>query len=60
MTLKNRIFLGLLLFVPLSLVAQGLHLGPLVIFITASIAILPLASWMGTATEEIAVVVGPT
>ncbi len=60
MTLKNRIFLGLLLFVPLSITAHWLHWGPLTVFVTASLAILPLASWMGTATEEIAVVVGPT
>jgi Ca2+:H+ antiporter len=59
-TLKNRIFLGLLVFVPISVVAQVLHLGPLVVFVTASIAIIPLASWMGLATEEIAVVIGPT
>jgi Ca2+:H+ antiporter len=59
-TLKNRIFLVLLLFVPLSLAAKGLHLDPLVVFITASLSIIPLASWMGLATEEIAVVVGPT
>jgi Ca2+:H+ antiporter len=59
-TLKNRIFTGLLLFVPISIGASFLHLGPLAVFITAGIAILPLASWMGLATEEIAVVVGPT
>jgi Ca2+:H+ antiporter len=59
-TLKNRIFLGLLLFVPLSIAAEGLHLDPLVVFITASLSIVPLASWMGLATEEIAVVAGPT
>ena len=60
MTLKNRIFLGLLLFIPISVAAKVLHLGPLVVFVTAGIAIIPLASWMGLATEEIAVVVGPT
>jgi Ca2+:H+ antiporter len=59
-TLKNRIFLGLLIFVPLSLAAKWFHLDPLVVFITASISIIPLASWMGLATEEIAVVAGPT
>ena len=32
----------------------------MIVFITAGLAILPLAAWMGTATEEIAVVVGPT
>jgi Ca2+:H+ antiporter len=59
-TIKNRIFLGLLLFVPLSLCAEFFHWGPIFVFVTAGIAILPLASWMGLATEEIAVVVGPT
>jgi Ca2+:H+ antiporter len=37
-----------------------LEWGELVVFITAGLAILPLAAWMGTATEEIAVVVGPS
>jgi Ca2+:H+ antiporter len=59
-TLKDRIFLGLLLFIPVSIAAKWLHLDPLVVFITASISIIPLASWMGLATEEIAVVAGPT
>jgi Ca2+:H+ antiporter len=58
--LKNRIFLGLLLFLPLSLTAEWLKLDPLIIFVTAGLSIVPLASWMGMATEEIAVVVGPT
>jgi Ca2+:H+ antiporter len=57
---KNQIFLLLLVFIPISLTAHLLGWSPLVVFITASLAILPLASWMGTATEEIAVVVGPT
>jgi Ca2+:H+ antiporter len=60
MTIKNRIFLGLLLFVPISLAAHWLHWGALAVFVTAGLAILPLAAWMGTATEEIAVVLGPT
>lgn len=60
MTLKNRIFLSLLVFIPLSLVAEKLKLDPLIVFITAGLSIVPLASWMGMATEEIAVVVGPT
>jgi Ca2+:H+ antiporter len=59
-TLKNRAFLSLLLFIPLSLAAKGLKLDPLIVFVTASLSIIPLASWMGMATEEIAVVVGPT
>ena len=54
------IFRVLLLFIPISLAAHLLEWGELTIFITSGLAILPLAAWMGTATEEIAVVVGPT
>jgi Ca2+:H+ antiporter len=57
---KNALFLVFLLFIPVSLLAHFLEWGDLVVFITAGLAILPLAAWMGTATEEIAVVVGPT
>lgn len=55
---KNLIFFVLLLFIPVSLAAHFLEWGDLIIFVTAGLAILPLAAWMGTATEEIAVVVG--
>jgi Ca2+:H+ antiporter len=60
MLTKNTILLGLLLFIPISLAAHFLEWGDLIVFITAGLAILPLAAWMGTATEEITVVVGPT
>ncbi|KAB8335621.1 calcium/proton exchanger [Scytonema tolypothrichoides VB-61278] len=57
---KNILFLVLLLFIPVSIAAHYLEWGELTVFITAGLAILPLAAWMGTATEEVAVVVGPT
>ncbi|MEA5565809.1 calcium/proton exchanger [Anabaena sp. UHCC 0399] len=60
MSAKNILFLVLLLFSPISLAAHFLEWGDLLVFITAGLAILPLAAWMGTATEEIAVVVGPS
>lgn len=60
MNIKNLIFSILLVFVPISIAAEYLHWGELVVFITACLAILPLAAWMGTATEEIAIVVGPS
>ena len=59
MSIKNIIFSILLLFIPISLAAHFLEWGDLIVFITAALAILPLAAWMGTATEEITVVVGP-
>jgi Ca2+:H+ antiporter len=37
-----------------------LHWSEPIIFITSALAIIPLAAWMGTATEEIAVVLGPS
>ncbi|MCC5620971.1 calcium/proton exchanger [Nostoc sp. CHAB 5715] len=60
MSTKNIILLVLLLFIPVSLAAHFLEWGELIVFITAGLAILPLAAWMGTATEEIAVVMGPS
>lgn len=57
---KTLIFTALLIFIPISIAAELLHWGELTVFITACLAILPLAAWMGTATEEIAVVVGPS
>lgn len=60
MSVKNIIFIGLLVFLPISVAAHFLGWGELTVFITAALAILPLAGWMGTATEEIAVVLGPS
>lgn len=60
MSVKNLIFYGLLVFVPISVAAHFLEWDDSVIFITAALAIVPLAGWMGTATEEIAVVLGPS
>lgn len=58
MSVKNLIFYGLLIFVPISIAAHFLHWGETIIFVSAALAIIPLAGWMGTATEEIAVVLG--
>ncbi|MEM6503153.1 MAG: calcium/proton exchanger [Cyanobacteria bacterium P01_C01_bin.89] len=60
MKTKDLIFLILLVFIPISVAAETLHWDSLVVFLTASAAIVPLAAWMGTATEEIAAKVGPS
>lgn len=60
MLIKNFIFYGFLIFIPISIAAHYLGWGELTVFITAGLAIIPLAGWMGTATEEIAVVLGPS
>ncbi len=48
----------LLAFVPLSVAAHWLHWGVLPEFFLAALSILPLAKWMGLATEELAVAFG--
>jgi Ca2+:H+ antiporter len=58
MTIKNIISLGLLVFVPISFAAHSLGWGAMTIFITSAIAIVPLAIWLSTATEEVALVTG--
>ena len=58
--LNTKIFISILLvFVPISIAVNVMELGSSVVFISSAIAIIPLAGWMGTATEEIAVVLGP-
>ncbi len=56
----KNILSSLLIFVPISIAGHFLHWSEAVIFITSCLAIVPLAAWMGTATEEIAVVAGPS
>lgn len=60
MLVKNPILLALLLFIPVSIAADQGGWGEVWVFVTAGLAIVPLAGWMGAATEEIAVVVGPS
>jgi Ca2+:H+ antiporter len=55
----NTIISALLVFLPISVAAHFLHWGSSIVFITSGLAIIPLAAWMGTATEEISVVLGP-
>ena len=56
---KSTILSVLLIFIPLSLASEYLEWGAAATFIMAGLAIVPLAAFMGQATEEIAVVVGP-
>ncbi len=60
MSVKNVIFYGFLAFIPVSIAGHFLGWSDLFIFVSAGLAIIPLAGWMGTATEEIAVVLGPS
>src|SRR5262245_14124880 len=44
----------LLIFVPAAVVLEFMHANPVAIFITSALAIIPLAGWMGRATEHLA------
>lgn len=60
MSIKNIVSLGLLVFIPISIAAERLEWGALTVFGLSAVAIVPLAIWLSTATEELAVVTGPT
>jgi Ca2+:H+ antiporter len=50
----NKIFLGLLIFVPLAIIADILHANAALVFFLSALAIVPLAKYIGQATEELA------
>lgn len=55
----NRFFLVLLLFTPLAIAAEYLSWPPLYVFLISAAAIIPLAKYIGEATEELATRSGP-
>ena len=57
---KNLISIGLLVLVPIAIVAEKLEWDALIVFGLSAFAIIPLAVWLSKATEEIAVVLGPS
>jgi Ca2+:H+ antiporter len=59
MSIKRLVSIGLLIFIPISIAAEQLEWGALSVFMTAALAIVPLAIWLSTATEEVALVMGP-
>jgi Ca2+:H+ antiporter len=60
MSIKKLFSIGLLIFIPISIAAERLEWGSLTVFLTSAIAIVPLAIWLSTATEEVAVTAGPS
>jgi Ca2+:H+ antiporter len=55
------IMLGMLIFVPITLVAKFVlqDVSPLLIFLFSALAVIPLAKYIGEATEELAIHTGP-
>jgi Ca2+:H+ antiporter len=49
----------LLVFVPVAIAADLLHLDPRIVFVTSALGVVPLAGLLGEATEELAVHTGP-
>ena len=49
----------LLIFVPIAIVGEFLHWPPLLVFAVSALAVMPLASLIGQATEELAAHTGP-
>jgi Ca2+:H+ antiporter len=60
MAIKTLIPLVLLIFVPISLAADLLNWSEEAVFVTSTLAIIPLSIWLSTATEKVAVVTGPS
>jgi Ca2+:H+ antiporter len=59
MTLKDlfaprNLLNWLLIFVPVAIVLELMHASPIAIFSASALAIIPLAGWMGRATEHLA------
>ncbi|HUD02727.1 MAG TPA: calcium/proton exchanger [Candidatus Paceibacterota bacterium] len=50
----NKLFLGLLLFVPITVLAYTAGVAPTALFFLSALAIVPLAKYIGEATEELA------
>ncbi len=59
MSIKKILSIVLLVFVPISIAAENLHWGTMTVFVTSALAIIPIAIWLSTATEEVALVTGP-
>lgn len=55
----NKIFLGFLVFVPITIYASISGFSPIWLFTLSAIAIIPLAKYIGEATEELTVYTGP-
>jgi len=55
----EKIFLSMLVLVPITLLAEALHVPASFLFFLSALAIVPLAKYIGEATEELAVYTGP-
>jgi len=54
----NKIFAGMLIFLPVAVLAHFLNFSPILVFSLSALAIVPLAKFIGEATEELSVYTG--
>ncbi len=59
MSRKDAFLLRMLIFVPICLILHHLNVNPKIVFLTAGLAIIPLAAWTANFTEAIASQIGP-
>lgn len=57
--LQTKVFLVLALLVPVGIVLEITHANPQLIFVVSALSLIPLAGFLGDATEEVAVRTGP-
>ncbi len=55
----NKIFLIMLLFVPIAIIGNYAGLSPILTFFLSALAVIPLAKYIGEATDELAIRTGP-
>lgn len=55
----NKFFISLLIFVPVTFLTHYFHVSAIWVFIFSALAIVPLAKYIGEATEELTVYTGP-
>lgn len=56
---KMKYLKYLLIFVPISIIGHWIEFSDSIVFLTSCLAIIPLAGFLGEATEELAVYTGP-
>ncbi|BAZ11701.1 calcium/proton antiporter, CaCA family protein [Calothrix sp. NIES-4071] len=59
MSRKDAFLLRMLVLVPICLILHHLNVNPKIVFLTAGLAIIPLAAWTANFTEAIASQIGP-
>lgn len=52
--MMDKLFISLLAFIPVAIIAHYAHISPVFVFVLSALAIVPLARYVGEATEQLA------